>query len=99
MPEIVNLNVSTITTIIGSDLTINTFYVSGSPPDILSSQVTNTTGSLSGVSFVEGELLIESKIGTTSLSFFLNPDGTFSIDSTDSANYSINSDGELIYTT
>ena len=99
MPETVNLNTITNYTRVGSDITIYTIYNDGILPDILSSYVRTDAGSLSSIAYKEGDLMVEYKYGASLLSIYINTDGTIVIDSTDSANYSINSDGELIYTT
>lgn len=93
----------TVTTIstIGSNIGIITEYDEPLvPPYIKQTQVTSSSGVLGGVSYKEGDLLITFKAETFPglVNVVFNSLGELVITGDNASNYSINANGELIYT-
>lgn len=96
--KIVLLSTLTDTTVLIPDLDIYTYYIEeGIPPFIFNIFISDNSGLYLGVPYKEGELLAkydENEID----SLVLDSNGNLIVTSDDSANYSIDSDGNLIYT-
>lgn len=100
MPEISELSVRTNTSVNGDAIEIFTFYREPVLPDIINTFISNDSGNYLGTGYIEGECVIEFvQGGDSNISFFLDVDGTFVINSTDASKYSLDSlTGNLLYT-
>lgn len=105
MPEQKVIPSSTVTSIVGTDITILTRYREESDvnilPDTILAFITNQTASYDGVSHVEGELIIEMKNNPLQIDYSIDSDGNLIVFSNqgDESNYSIdNQTGQLVYT-
>jgi hypothetical protein len=89
-------NISTTAT----EIDILTFYINDQGQDIIFTSITSSVGSQEGVSFQENELIVflkeDSFPGDTNI--LLNSDGELVIISDNASQYSIDSDGDLIFT-
>lgn len=91
----------TETAVVGSSISITSFYQEDDLPDTLDGMIADSVGIQDGVSYIEAELLIKMKNSPEHLSYSLNDNGDLilTINTGDEDNYSINSNGDLIYTT
>jgi hypothetical protein len=96
MPQTQEISTITSFSVVGTDITILTAYNSGIQ-DIISIFIADVAGSLNSVSYVEGELMAY-WIDDNGLDMWINSNGEFIISSSDASSYSINANGELIYT-
>lgn len=95
------LSTTTVTSIVGSDIDILTYY-DGSLPDINLAFLGSESGSRGGTAYVEGDGVVDyNELGVSSLFVYLDEStGDVYIDSVDSSNYSIDAQtGQLQYTT
>ena len=95
--------IPTITELIvaGSGISIKTSYFEDTLPDTISAAISESSGMQDGISYVEGELLIQTKNNPQNIFYTLNSDGNLILNITtgDETSYSINSNGDLTYTT
>lgn len=99
MPESKLLNTRSQVTINGVDVSVLTYYFVDELPNTLDAFIADILSNLEGVDYKEGELIIVVKNYPGSLNWFLNSNGDLNIDAADASQYSINSNGELIYNT
>jgi hypothetical protein len=95
IPTITSLTVS------GNDIEIRTEYLDITTlPDTLSADITEVVGMQDNTPYIEGELIIKMKNSPPNISYLIDNNGDLIlIDITgDTANYSVDSNGELIYT-
>lgn len=84
-----------------TDITIFTYYQENELPDTIFCAISDSVGIQNGTPFIEGELLIKVKNYPTNISYQLDNNGNLIqiISTGDEGNYSIDSNGDLIYTT
>jgi hypothetical protein len=85
----------------GTSISITSRYDENDLPDTLLCRIPEEVGNQNGVLFIEGELLIKVKEYLTHIDYQLDGDGNLIqlISTGDEDKYSINENGELIYTT
>lgn len=100
MAETKVIDTTTILSVIGSAITIRSEYLN-ELPDTISVQIADEVGIQDGVSYIEGEGLIQMKNSPENISYILNNNGELILltSTGDESNYSINGNGDLIYTT
>jgi len=91
------LSTKTQATVNGASISIFTYYFADELPNTLDMFLADIASDLNGVGYAEGDLVFVLKNHPSQINFFLNEDGTISIDAADAAQYSINSMGELEY--
>lgn len=100
MPEFKTL--TTITNIIINDMNVavNTFYNLDSLPNIIKGFIAELINTQDGVNYKEGELVFQAKNSPNEIDFYIDNKGNLIISSStnDVSNYSIDSNGNLIYT-
>ncbi len=85
----------------GSDINIFTFYDPDIWPNIVEVFIAEIVGMLDGVPYIEGELIVAMNNYPLQISCEINSDGEFIIwtpPGNEAEHYSINSDGDLIFT-
>ena len=103
MPETKIIPSLTNTTIIGSDISIVTQYQQQGEnelPDTILAFIGEQLASFDGVSYKEGELMIQMKNYPTQIDYSINGNGDIVVFSNqgDVDKYSVNGNGDLIYT-
>jgi len=102
MPETKTISSQTTTTIKGDDITILTKFVQAGNvlPNTLDAFISNEVSSQEGVSYEENQLLIQMKNYPTQIDYTIDDDGSLIVFSNqgDVNKYSIDSEGNLIYT-
>lgn len=94
------LPTETSISIIGTNISILTEYVSKGYPYILKGEIKNDVGSEGGVSYIEGELLIKIKNGAYPglIDAYIDNNGNLIlVGDSDVNNYYLNSDGDLMW--
>lgn len=94
--------ISTFTSVLinNSNIQIKTEYLEeGLLPDTIEARITENVGIQDQTSFIEGELLIKMKNSPENIFYFIDNNGNLILNCTtgDQDNYSIDSDGNLIY--
>ena len=94
------LNTETIVSTGSSAANVFTYYVNENIGDILSLTIPTITGTRDGVDYEENELLVLMTDGSypSDTNIYINSNGEVEIIADDAANYSIDSNGDLIYT-
>lgn len=98
MPSSQLIPTETTISVLGSTIYIKTEYVKDELPDTIEAFISDVVGNKNGVNYIEGELIITMK-NYPNINFILDPFGDLIVISLeeDVANYSINSNGDLIY--
>ena len=101
MPETQIIPTQTTLSIVGNVISIFTQYIGEELPYIISTFISNTAGSFNGVSYTEGELLVEMKTVKypSQIDCWIDMNGNLIVKSEggDTSNYSIDSNGNLIW--
>ncbi len=101
MPESKIIPTLTTLTVTGNTISIKSEYFEDSLPDTLAARIASVPGIQDGVSYIEGDGLIQMKNSPEHLTYYLDNNGNLilSINTGDQDNYSIDSNGNLVYTT
>lgn len=93
--------IKTVTTFnaFGNLIEIFTKYNPDELPNVIAAFFTNTVGVDNDVPHVENELLIQMNNYPSDIDFVINPNGELIVVAPDAAQYSVDSNGDLIYTT
>lgn len=104
MPETKVITSSTVTSIVGSDISIITSYREVADtnilPDTISAFIGDKVATFDGTSYIEGELIIQMKNNPLQIDYSIDANGNLVVISNqgDENKYSIDSNGNLIYT-
>ena len=84
----------------GEEISITARYQEDSLPNTVGAQIMGIVGNQDSIAFIEGELIIRMKNHPGSIFYVIDDSGNLIVTTTtgDSANYSINGNGELIWT-
>ena len=95
-----SVQIPTLTTVtsIGSDITISTWYDQYPFISVRKVSIFQVTTVENGTSLNAGEIGIEIKPDRLTDNIYLDSQGSLNINAADAAKYSINANGELIYT-
>lgn len=101
MPETALINTLTELTVTGSSISIKTFYDEDLLPDTILASIPDSVGIQDGIVYSEGDLLIQMKNHPEQIDYYIDGSGNLILLTSegDASNYSINANGELIYTT
>ena len=104
MPETKVITSSTVTSIVGSDISIITSYREVTDtnilPDTISAFIGDKVATFDGISYIEGELIIQMKNNPLQIDYSIDANGNLVVFSNqgDENKYSIDSNtGQLIY--
>jgi hypothetical protein len=84
----------------GEEISITSRYQEDSLPNTLAADISIIVGSQDTTNFIEGELIIRMKNYPSQINYTLDSNGNLIVVSStgDASNYSINGNGELIWT-
>mgnify|MGYP003402434062 FL=1 len=99
MPELKIIPTATTVTIIGDGITIKTYYIDDLP-DTLAAKITEIVASDNGIAYIEGELMIEMINYLSRIDYYIDGSGNLILQNNtgDTENYSVDNNGDLIYT-
>jgi len=98
MPEKVEIPIETDIDVQGSNVTITLFFKKGLP-DTVAAFISEIVATLNGIPYIEGELVITMVNSPADIDFEVDSNGDLIVFSDDASKYSINDNGDLIYTT
>jgi hypothetical protein len=101
MPELKTIPTITELFLSGTSVSIKTSYFVDELPNTLSAVMADNSGSQDMVPYVQGDLIIQMKNNPSDIDYSLSSDGELILltNTGDAGNYSIDTDGNLIYTT
>lgn len=88
----------TAVSIIGNTISIRSYYEQDTGINTLLAFICDNVTIVDGISFIEGELGIQMNNYPAGIDYEINENGELIIFTEDATNYSIDSDGNLIYT-
>jgi len=98
MPETKEITTVTTLNVVGSSIEIETAYIDETLlNEILSIFIADSATTIDSIVFLQGEAGVTLAPGATTI-VYIDSDGDLIISGPDAANYSLNEDGELIYT-
>jgi hypothetical protein len=99
MPETKVLNTRTLVTIIGANISIQSYYDQGIVNNnILEGFISDSIKTVEGMNFIEGELGIRMQNYPSKIDVTLDDNGNLVIVGDDADKYSLDASGNLIYT-
>lgn len=97
MPQTKVIPTATILTVLNTAISIFTFYNTGLPY-ILSAFIAQVVSSLNGVGYIEGQLIITATNYPQDIDFWVDSSGNLIILGDDANQYSLDGNGNIIYT-